>query len=91
MANHVHPQCHGTGTATGDPIEASAVGNVFGESGVLIGSVKPNVGHSEGASGLTSLIKAVLALEHEIILPNIKFTRPNPKSMELLSSSFPAG
>ncbi len=42
--------------------------------------VKPNVGHSEGASGLTSLIKAVLALEHEIIPPNIKFDSPNPKS-----------
>ena len=33
--------------------------------------VKPNVGHSEGASGTTSLIKAVLALEHRVIPPNI--------------------
>jgi len=33
-------ECHGTGTATGDPIEASAVANVFGETGVYIGSVK---------------------------------------------------
>ncbi|QKX63237.1 uncharacterized protein TRUGW13939_10406 [Talaromyces rugulosus] len=72
-------ECHGTGTATGDPIETSAVGNVFGEKGIYIGSVKPNTGHSEGASGLTSLIKAVLALEHKIIPPNIKFSVPNPK------------
>ncbi|UKZ82860.1 Type I Iterative PKS [Trichoderma virens FT-333] len=72
-------QCHGTGTATGDPIETSAVGNIFGEKGVYIGSVKPNVGHSEGASGLNSLIKAVLALEHKIIPPNIKFNNANPK------------
>lgn len=42
--------------------------------------VKPNVGHSEGASGLTSLIKAILALEHKTIPPNIKFSQPNPKS-----------
>ncbi|TID06330.1 Compactin diketide synthase mokB [Colletotrichum higginsianum] len=41
--------------------------------------VKPNVGHSEGASGLTSLIKAVLALENNTIPPNIKFYTPNPK------------
>ena len=55
------------------------MGNVFGEKGIFIGSVKPNVGHSEGASGLTSLIKAVLALENQIIPPNIKFSRPNTK------------
>lgn len=73
-------KCHGTGTATGDPIETTAVGNVFGEQGVYIGSVKPNVGHSEGCSGITSLIKAVLALENKIIPPNIKFKNPNPRS-----------
>ncbi|KAK4150451.1 putative polyketide synthase [Chaetomidium leptoderma] len=72
-------ECHGTGTPIGDPIEAGAVGNVFGEKGVYIGSVKPNVGHSEGCSGITSLIKAVLALEHRTIPPNIKFHEPNPK------------
>lgn len=44
--------------------------------------VKPNVGHSEGASGITSLIKAVLALEHRVIPPNINFSKPNPKSKE---------
>ncbi|EUC27751.1 hypothetical protein COCCADRAFT_110874 [Bipolaris zeicola 26-R-13] len=72
-------ECHGTSTPTGDPIETLAVGNVFGNSGVYIGSVKPNVGHSEGASGITSIIKAVLALEHRVIPPNIKFETPNPK------------
>ncbi|KAJ5297689.1 Acyl transferase/acyl hydrolase/lysophospholipase [Penicillium antarcticum] len=73
-------ECHGTGTQVGDPIEATAVGRVFGPSGgVHIGSVKPNLGHAEGASGLTSLIKSVLALENRIIPPNIKFTKPNPK------------
>jgi acyl transferase domain-containing protein len=72
-------ECHGTGTATGDPIEARAIGNIFGERGVFIGSVKPNIGHAEGASGLNSVIKSVLALEHRIIPPNIKFNKPNPK------------
>jgi acyl transferase domain-containing protein len=72
-------ECHGTGTAVGDPTEANAVARVFGDSGVFIGSVKPNLGHSEGASGITSLIKAVLTLEHRIIPPNIKFSSPNPE------------
>ena len=76
-------ECHGTATPTGDPIETTAVGNVFGEKGVFIGSIKPNLGHSEGASGLTSLIKAVLALENQTIPPNIKFTHPNTKSTYL--------
>ncbi|PHH62725.1 hypothetical protein CDD81_6713 [Ophiocordyceps australis] len=72
-------ECHGTGTAIGDPLEATAVANVFQEHGTYIGSVKPNCGHSEGAAGITSLIKAVLALEHKVIPPNIHFKNPNPK------------
>ena len=42
--------------------------------------VKPNVGHSEGAAGITSIIKGVLALERKIIPPNTNFACPNPKS-----------
>ncbi|GJN78219.1 type I iterative polyketide synthase [Purpureocillium lilacinum] len=81
-------ECHGTGTPTGDPIETTAVGRVFGEKGVYIGSVKPNVGHSEGASGLTSLIKTVLALEHSTIPPQANFADPNPKSGDDLDIQF---
>ncbi|KIA75578.1 polyketide synthase [Aspergillus ustus] len=73
-------ECHGTGTIVGDTIEGRAVAKVFGElGGVIIGSVKPNLGHSEGASGLSSIIKMVLALENQTIPPNIHFTTPNPK------------
>ncbi|CAG8370997.1 unnamed protein product [Penicillium salamii] len=71
-------ECHGTGTQKGDVIETSVVANLF-KKGIHIGSVKPNVGHSEGASGLTSVIKGVLALEHQIIPPNIKYHNPNPR------------
>ncbi|KAL2855595.1 hypothetical protein BJX68DRAFT_216696 [Aspergillus pseudodeflectus] len=73
-------ECHGTGTIVGDTLEGRAVAKVFGElGGIVIGSVKPNLGHSEGASGLSSIIKMVLALENETIPPNINFTTPNPK------------
>ncbi|KAK1570020.1 KR domain-containing protein [Colletotrichum navitas] len=71
-------ECHGTGTAVGDPIELRSVANIFGHRGIIVGSVKPNVGHSEGAAGLTGLIKAVLSLEHDTIPPNIFFDTPNP-------------
>ncbi|KAL7798706.1 putative polyketide synthase [Trichoderma afarasin] len=72
-------ECHGTGTSVGDPMETGAVGQVFGDHGIYIGSVKPNIGHGEGASGLSSLIKAVLSLEHETIPPQINFSEPSPK------------
>lgn len=45
-----------------------------------INQVKPNIGHSEGASGLSSLIKAILILENELIPPQIKLRSPNPDS-----------
>ncbi|EHA28193.1 hypothetical protein ASPNIDRAFT_43495 [Aspergillus niger ATCC 1015] len=67
-----------TGTSAGDSVEASVVAKVFEGHGVLTGSVKPNCGHSEGASGLTSIIKATLALENRTIPPNINFLQPNP-------------
>ncbi|KAH0423585.1 hypothetical protein CcaCcLH18_12055 [Colletotrichum camelliae] len=70
-------ECHGTGTSVGDPIEVNAVANIWGEHGIYIGSVKPNIGHGEGASGLSSIIKMVLALENSTIPPNINFTTPN--------------
>ncbi|KAL2017252.1 hypothetical protein VTK56DRAFT_2364 [Thermocarpiscus australiensis] len=72
-------ECHGTGTPTGDPIEAEAIAAIFGDKGIYLGAVKPNVGHSEGASGLTAVLKATLALEHRTIPPNIKSFPLNPK------------
>lgn len=74
-------ECHGTGTKVGDPIEVEAVGRVFGArpTPTYIGSVKANLGHSEGASGLTSLLKVVLALENRMIPPQIKAWPLNPE------------
>ncbi|OJZ82952.1 hypothetical protein ASPFODRAFT_210761 [Aspergillus luchuensis CBS 106.47] len=72
-------ECHGTGTTIGDVTETQAVTSIFGEKGIFLGAVKPNVGHMEGASGLTSVIKAVLCLEHRQIPPNIYFETPHPQ------------
>ncbi|KFA77973.1 hypothetical protein S40288_07716 [Stachybotrys chartarum IBT 40288] len=73
-------ECHGTGTPTGDPIETAAIARIFGHhGGVHIGSIKPNLGHGEGVSGLTSILKAVLSLENQTIAPNIKCLPLNGK------------
>ena len=70
-------ECHGIGTSVGDPIETKAVVRVFGEAGVTIGSTKPNFGHTEGASGILSVLKTVLALENMTIPPSIKYSPRN--------------
>lgn len=76
-------EAHGTGTSLGDRIEAHALGMVFGRkrpgSGpLMIGSIKPNIGHLEGAAGIAGLIKAVLMVERGSLLPSGGFTAPNP-------------
>jgi acyl transferase domain-containing protein len=77
-------EAHGTGTKVGDPIEATALHEVFGEGRskrqpLFIGSVKSNIGHLEGASGVVSLIKTAMMLEKGFVLPNCNFKKSNPK------------
>ncbi len=76
-------EAHGTGTALGDPIEAGALGAVFGpdragNDPLWLGSVKTNLGHLESAAGVASLIKVVLALHHGAVPPNLHFRIPSP-------------
>ncbi len=72
------------GTPAGDPLECSAIGATLGvsrteDNPLIVGSVKTNVGHMEGASGLAGLIKAVYALEKGQIPPNLWFEKANPR------------
>jgi 6-methylsalicylic acid synthase len=76
-------ETHGTGTPLGDPLEAGALGAVYGrdrpaDAPCLIGSVKPNIGHLEAGAGAASLIKVALALANEEIPPSLNFTTGNP-------------
>ncbi|KAL2161069.1 hypothetical protein VTH06DRAFT_8782 [Thermothelomyces fergusii] len=75
-------EAHGTGTKKGDPIEATGIYHAVGrhftpENPLYIGSVKPNVGHLECASGVVSVIKSVLMLYYGFILPNADFKQTN--------------
>lgn len=75
-------EAHSTGTVVGDPEECRAIDNVIcsqRSEPLLVGSVKSNVGHSEAASGINSLIKACFAFENGKIPPNINFEEIKPE------------
>ncbi|WP_409467021.1 SDR family NAD(P)-dependent oxidoreductase [Amycolatopsis sp. GA6-003] len=72
-------ELHGTGTPLGDPIEAAALGRVYAaERELLVGSVKTNIGHLEGAAGIAGLLKAVLCVAHQSVPPSRNFETPHP-------------
>ncbi len=79
-------EAHGTGTPVGDPIEFASLAAVYGTAGpCALGSSKTNFGHSQSASGAVGLMKAVLALQHGTVPPNLHFTRL-PDEMERIQT-----
>ncbi|MEO1447110.1 MAG: type I polyketide synthase, partial [Cyanobacteria bacterium J06635_11] len=76
-------ETHGTGTGMGDPIEMTALSQVFGaetdkKGFCAIGSVKGNIGHLNRAAGIIGLIKTALALKHKQLPPSLHFKKANP-------------
>ncbi|WP_437595490.1 SDR family NAD(P)-dependent oxidoreductase [Sorangium sp. So ce590] len=76
-------ECHGTGTALGDPIEIAGLTRAFREAGATrrsfpIGSVKSNLGHLEAAAGIAALIKVLLCMRHQAIPRSLHSETKNP-------------
>jgi len=76
-------EAHGTGTSVGDSVEIRALATVLAEGRALdhpchIGSVKTNIGHTEGAAGMASLVKAVLCLKHRALPKSLHCENLNP-------------
>jgi acyl transferase domain-containing protein/surfactin synthase thioesterase subunit/NADPH-dependent curcumin reductase CurA/NADP-dependent 3-hydroxy acid dehydrogenase YdfG len=74
-------ETHGPGTPVGDPVEAAALGEVLGpgrQEPLWIGSLKGNIGHLEGASGIAGFIKAALVTYHGQVPAQLQHHNPNP-------------
>ena len=84
-------EMHGTGTRAGDVTESSSVMNVFAEDRkrdhpLYIGTLKPNIGHSEAASGVASVIKATMMFRRNIIPPHVGIKSSMNKNLPPLLS-----
>lgn len=81
----IYVEAHGTGTVAGDFEELKAIDNVFRNTDgdrpqkpLYVGSIKGNIGHTENTSGLVSLVKAVLILNHLEIPPTAGLSEFKP-------------
>jgi len=67
---------HGTGTINNDLSEGKAIETIFGARIPSVSSTKPYTGHTLGAAGAVETVFSVLAIQHNLIFPNMKFSTP---------------
>ncbi|GKX30073.1 hypothetical protein SH1V18_25530 [Vallitalea longa] len=75
-------EAHGTGTALGDPIEVKGITHAFQsitdrKQFCALGTIKPNIGHLNEASGISGVIKVILMMKYGKLPPTMFFQEPN--------------
>lgn len=79
---------HGTGTLNNDLSEATAIKRLFGESVPRISSTKGNTGHTLGACGGIEAVYSLMAIKHQCVFPNLRFSEPMPDAPLVPQQSF---
>lgn len=80
-------EAHATGAPIGDLVELEAIDQVFaggraGGAKLAVGSLKTNFGHTEAASGIAGLLKALLIANHRQVPKNLHFNGWNPRALK---------
>lgn len=67
---------HGTATANNDLSEGRAIIRIFGDNAPDFSSTKAYTGHTLAAAGAIEAVYAVLALQNNVVYPNLNFETP---------------
>jgi len=82
---------HGTSTPLNDKAEAFSISEVFGDYKVPVSSTKSMIGHLIGAAGAVEAVVCALAIEKQIIAPNINYETPDPEmDLNIITEPTPA-
>ena len=82
---------HGTSTKLNDKAEAMAIGEIFGDYKVPVGSTKSMVGHLIGAAGSLEAVACALSIENQMIPPTINYETPDPDfDLNIITEPTPA-
>jgi 3-oxoacyl-(acyl-carrier-protein) synthase len=80
---------HGTGTPNNDASECAAMQRLFGEAVPPFSSTKGYTGHTTSASGAVEAVISLLALEHQFLPANLRWSHLMPEGLKPVTDEVP--